>query len=199
MINTEFIIQYTNALYSTNSESAPRYEEFRDMFSSGQLYSKEWIMREIVKIDAVRRCRHICVVGAWFGTLGMLLKYRFPSLNITMIDLDPRCKEFIDKLTYGDPLVNAVTDDMYQHDYGNFDFVINTSCEHITNIKEWLSLIPKGKTVILQSNNFKKGNGHINCADNEDEFATQTDLVNILYKGKLEMPMYTRFMIIGQT
>jgi hypothetical protein len=199
MITSEFIIQYTNALYSTPTELAPRYDEFRDMFSSGQIYSKEWIINEIVKIDAIRKCKHICIVGAWFGTLGMMLKYRFPGLNITMIDIDPRCKEFIDNVTYGNTSMHAVTYDMYGYDYGTFDFIINTSCEHITNTKEWLDTIPKGKIVILQSNNFDTVEDHINCVSDEDEFVKQTELTKILYKGKLEMPMYTRFMVIGQT
>ncbi len=37
MITSQFMIQFTNALYSTPEEYAPRYDEFRDMFSSGQI------------------------------------------------------------------------------------------------------------------------------------------------------------------
>jgi len=198
MIDADLIIKYTNSLYATPTEDAPRYDEFRDMFSSGQIYSKEWILRELVRLDPIHQNKHFCVAGAWFGTLGMMLKARFPSIYVTMMDIDPRCEKFIHNMIYDNGFMKVVTDDMYKY-YYNEDFIINTSCEHIPDIKTWLDLIPKGRTVILQSNNFKEGNGHINCVSNEDEFVEQTGLTNILYKGKLEMPMYTRFMIIGIT
>jgi hypothetical protein len=53
--------------------------------------------------------------------------------------------------------------------------------------------------VILQSNNYLKGNGHINCVHSEEEFVKQTGLSNIIYSGELKMSMYTRYMVIGKT
>jgi len=197
MITSKFIIQYTDALYSTPVEFAPRYDEFRDMFSSGQIYSKEWILKELVNLNPIHHNRSFCIAGAWFGTLGLMLKYRFPNTSITILDIDPHYEKFIRNMIWNNNSMKAVTEDMYKYSY-NEDFVINTSCEHIPDIKSWLSLIPKGKTIILQSNNFKEGNGHINCVSDEFEFIKQTGLTTILYKGKLEMPMYTRFMIIGK-
>lgn len=198
MIDSSFIIKYTNALYSTPTEFAPRYDEFRDMFSSGQILSKEWIIEKLHNIDPVQNNKQFVIVGAWYGTLGMMIKKKFSSTKVTMLDIDPRCEKFIHNMIYNNSDLKSITGDMYRHSYTE-DVIINTSCEHIEDVKEWLSLIPKNKIVVLQSNNYLKGNGHINCVNNTTEFIEQANLSNILYSGELIMPMYTRYMIIGKT
>lgn len=198
MIDSDFIISYTNALYSTPAEYAPRYDEFRDMFSSGQIRSKEWIIRELARLDPVQRQKKIIVAGAWFGTLGMMIKYRFPSTLVTMLDLDPRCEKFIHNMIYDNSSLSCITEDMYRHHYTE-DIIINTSCEHIENVSEWVNCIPKDRMVILQSNNYTEGNGHINCVHGEEEFIKQAALSKVLYSGELKLPMYTRYMVIGIT
>src|ERR1035437_5987429 len=115
MIDSSFIIRYTNALYSASVESSPRYDEFRDMFSSGQIYSKEWIIRELAKIDSAHQGKSFVIAGAWFGTLGMMIKSSFPATKVTMLDIDPRCEKFIHHMIYNDPSLKAITDDMYAY------------------------------------------------------------------------------------
>lgn len=198
MINSQFIIQYTDALYSTPVEYAPQYDEFRDMFSSGQLKSKEWLIQELVKLDPIHLNKSFAIAGAWFGTLGMMIKYCLPSVRVNMIDIDPRCEKFVHRMIYDNGAMNYTTADMYEYRYTE-DVIINTSCEHITDLREWVNIIPRGRTVILQSNNYRSGNGHVNCVDSEEELDQQSGLSKIFYKGKLEMPMYSRFMVIGVT
>lgn len=196
MIDSKFIIQYTNALYSTPAEFAPRYDEFRDMFSSGQIRSKEWVIHELTKLNLPPN-RVYAIAGAWFGTLGMMIKWKFTDARVNMIDIDTRCSKFIHNLIYDNPAMNCITADMYEYVYKE-DIIINTSCEHIENVREWLNVIPEQKIVILQSNNYTAGSGHINCVNSELEFLKQTSLSDIYYSGKLELPMYTRYMIIGK-
>lgn len=198
MIDSSFIIKYTNALYSTAPEDAPRYDEFRDMFSSGQIYSKEWVIRELARIDPIHQGKSFIVAGAWYGTLGMMIKWRFPGANVAMLDIDPRCGRFIQNMIYDNKSLTSITDDMYRYSYHE-DVIINTSCEHISNVQEWLAILPKDRTVVLQSNNYLAGNGHINCVSSIEEFIKQTGLQNIIYSGELVLPIYTRYMIIGKT
>ena len=201
-IDANFIIKYTNALYSTSSEYAPTYDEFRDMFSSGQIRSKQWILRQLAVLDlytnSYYRDKEFIIVGSWFGTLGIMIKEYFRKSKVTMLDIDPRCEKFINNIIYDDDDLKCLTKDMYEHSYKE-DVIINTSCEHIEDIKEWLLCIPLNRTVILQSNNFIEGKDHINCVNSVDEFISQAGLVDILYSGELKMPMYTRYMIIGKT
>lgn len=194
MIDTDFIIRYTNALYSTPPKYAPRYDEFRDMFSSGQIKSKEWAVEELQKLDF--GIHNAAIMGCWYGTLGLMLKNAFPKLFLELVDIDPRCEKFNEKIFYDVPYVNLHTMDMYDWQ-GTEDLIINTSCEHIPDLQDWLLFMPEGTMVLLQSNNYIAGNGHINCVNSKEEFITQSGLRNILYSGELVMPMYTRYMIIG--
>lgn len=197
MIDSEFIIKYTNALYSTRTESAPRYDEFRDMFSSGQIKSKEWILNELFNLGKRISGRSILVAGAWYGTLGMMLKKEYPDAKITMLDIDPRCKEFVQNMIYNMSDINYITIDMFNYVYTE-DIIFNTSCEHIEDLPKWISLIPSKRIVVLQSND-RKYDDHINCPDNLEHFIEQANLSKVLYSGKLELPEYNRFMIIGLT
>jgi hypothetical protein len=193
MIDSSFIIRYTNGLYSTPTESAPRYDEFRDMFSSGQIASKEWAVKELSKLDIVNTNSKILIVGSWFGTLGLMLQKQFPNINLKLIDIDPRCEIFLKNI--GMP---ASTVDMYYYQYTE-DIVVNTSCEHISNLEDWIKLVPKGTLFLLQSNNNREYADHINCVDSIEDFVLKSGLKKILYSGELKMPMYTRYMILGKS
>ena len=197
MIDSRFIIRYTNGLYTTDAANAPTYEEFRDMFSSGQIISKEWAVNELQKLGTIRT-QNVIIVGAWYGTLGLMLKNAFPTITLTLLDIDPRCKNFIDNITYNENNIFAITQDMYEYKYTE-NVVVNTSCEHIPNVRWWLDMIPRNTIVVLQSNNFITGADHINCVASKEAFEKQTQLSEILYSGELVTPMYTRFMIIGKT
>jgi hypothetical protein len=171
----------------------------RDMFSMGQLKSKEWLIDAILDVDPNISGKSLVIVGSWFGTLGLMLRNAFPYIEtIRLVDIDPRCKKFVDNITYGNRQLKSITENMYKYHYTE-DFIVNTSCEHILDLKEWLNLIPQGKTVILQSNNYTEGVGHINCVFNKEAFIKQSGLTDILYSGELVMPMYTRYMVIGTT
>jgi hypothetical protein len=196
MIDSDIIIKYTNSLYGVAPEYAPTYNEFRDMFSAGQLKSKEWMVERLMQLNSISDER-IIITGSWFGTLGVLLKKQFPNVKLVFLDIDPRCKIYMDSILYTMDNCVAVTQDMYDHYYDE-DIVINTSCEHIPNVKWWLHKIPKGTMVALQSNNFASADDHINCVNSLQEFKDQTMLTQVLFAGELETPMYTRYMIIGR-
>lgn len=198
MIDTNFITRYTTGLYSTSLVSAPRYDEFRDMFSAGQLHSKEWLVSELDKLNLVQSTTSLVIVGSWYGTLGFMLNQKYPYVNITMIDIDARCTHFVKNISHDIKNLHAHTVDMFDYQYRE-NIVINTSCEHIRDISKWISLIPVGTVVVLQSNNYVSGVGHLSCAKSLQEFQDQCNLPEIIYSGQLEMPVYTRYMIIGKT
>lgn len=195
MIDSSFIIDYTNALYSADKSVCPTYNEFRDMFSSGQIKSKQWAVQQLSEITD--REENILVVGSWYGTLGMMLTRLYPYSKITLLDIDPRCSEFTKNVFCKIPNVHSITQDMYLHCYTE-SLIVNTSCEHISSLKDWLNLLPTGTRVLLQSNNSDKIEGHINCSQSISEFIEKADLSEIEYSGELVLPMYTRYMIIGK-
>lgn len=197
MIDNKFIITFTNGLYTTDADSAPRYDEFRDMFSSGQLLSKQWAVSELSKIIKIQP-RSMIITGSWFGTLGLLMKYQFPTCRIVLLDIDPRCEKYITNIVYNYPDIVPITGDMYDYKYVE-EIVVNTSCEHIPDVRKWLNLLPPRTTVVLQSNNFFAGHDHVNCVNSVSEFMKQTNLSDYQFSGEFKTPMYTRYMLIGLT
>ena len=79
------------------------------------------------------------------------------------------------------------------------DIVINTSCEHMWNMKD---LKLEGNILYaFQSNNFTPETAHINCPKNLEDFKNQVELKEIEFEG--EIPFhdhkddYKRFLLIG--
>jgi len=202
MIDTQFIIRYTDGLYSCDPDYAPTYQEFRDMFSSGQLKSKIWLVDELKALGIVN-IQNLIVCGCWFGTLAFMLRKAFPDIAITCLDIDPRCEKFIDSMIYTSERskFQILREDMFDYTYIDEDIIVNTSCEHIENLGDWLDMLEGQKIVVLQTNNFRDCEGHINCVDSLSEFKEKVGpyVQDILYEGLLTTPMYTRFMIIART
>ena len=109
----------------------------------------------------------------------------------------------------------ATTQDILDIDYNNFcyksirsngskcdlvdtaDTIINTSCEHILDFANWYDKIPKGKLVVLQSNDFIDVDEHVNCVKDSLHFEQMAPLSKVLFTGELDIEKYTRYMRIG--
>jgi len=77
------------------------------------------------------------------------------------------------------------------------DTIVNTSCEHLTGFDGWWLKVPRGKLVVVQSNNYFDHVEHVNCVSSLSEFAEQTPMDKVWFEGSLELPIYTRYMRIG--
>jgi hypothetical protein len=196
----DFLLKYTTALYHAPQGSVPRYDEFRDMFSRGQVLSKEWLVKEALSLLSLDKTQ-VCIVGSWFGTLAYHLHDAFPSAKINCLDIDPRCEIFLNHLAFaGADLewLKAITGDMHHYSYRE-DVVINTSCEHLQDVRGWLRRIPSGTKVVLQSNNYPH-NQHLSTSKNLNEFYALVSPLfsHCFFQGELELDIYKRFMLIGE-
>ncbi len=171
-----------------------------DAFWSGQLRSKEWLINcldEHVHVQST-----IDIHGGWVGVLAsMIFQSNIPCSYIRSVDIDPLCEftaNIMNQIEYNSGRFKAITADM-TNIRSDTDIVINTSCEHITQDQYdlWLTGLRQDAIIVLQSNNYNIPE-HIRIAKSLDEFVEQSELTNILYKGELELPLYTRYMIIGQ-
>ena len=93
--------------------------------------------------------RHAAILGGWYGVLAAMLLEdpRFSIGTLESIDIDPAVAVVAETLNRGaNGRFRAVTADMYAIDYARLgaDLVVNTSCEHIADLREWLDLLPKG-------------------------------------------------------
>lgn len=144
----------------------------------------------------------IWIVGGWYGTLAAMLfdDPRYSIRSIESFDIDPDAAPVARTLLSSmDVAFTATTADMYTLDYRAHepDLVINTSCEHIGNLRGWLRLLPSGTRVLLQSNDYFAEPSHVSCVASLEAFIELAQLVDLLYAGELPTRNYRRFMLIG--
>jgi len=195
-LDAEVLTRYTNALYVPGP--TPTFDEFRDMFSTGQVLSKLWALSELDNQGLSLSVDSVLIAGAWYGTLGVMLNKLWPEFRINLLDIDANCMLILNNIVHDLANITPITHDMHCYNYVE-DLIINTSCEHIPDLNEWLSLIPKDKFVLLQSNNCIDIHGHINCVNSVEQFKNQANLSEVLYADEFDLGMYTRYMIIGLT
>ncbi len=170
-----------------------------DAFWSGQLKSKEWLITNLR--NHVKKFVTVDIHGGWVGTLASLLfQSDVPVINIRSIDIDPTCEPIAVMMNKQEEIVGkfrAVTADMCGI-RSDADVIINTSCEHITQEQYdlWLSGMPYNSLLVLQSNNYNIPE-HVRIANSMEEFKKQCG-INVIWAGELELPLYTRYMVIGK-
>ena len=194
-IDTEHLHYWMQAI-----RQSPDPMRTMDAFWSGQLNSKEWLITNLSK--NVKKVVSIDIHGGWVGVLAsMLFQSDIYIKHIRSVDIDPTCESIANMMNKKEEIAGmfrAVTSDMCEI-RSDADVIINTSCEHITQdqYELWVSGMPRNSLLVLQSNNYNI-NEHVRIANNLDEFKDQCQLGSILYAGELDLPLYKRFMIIGQ-
>lgn len=209
--NTQFVAAFKN-FFVNNIE----YD--KDCFSRGQLKSKLWLINELKHLNVELGTVFLC--AGWYATLAtMIFESGMQVDKIRSFDIDPNVWKIAE--VFNKPWVmdkwkfKATTKDIMSIDYNCFSYstlrsddteaaitdipntIINTSCEHLDDFIGWYSKIPNGKLVILQANDFHDVEEHVNTYNNLDEFKASAPMSELLYAGKLELPKYTRFMLIG--
>ena len=193
-IDTEHLHFWMNAIRESNNPMRTL-----DAFWSGQMKSKEWLIDNLEPF--ITTPSRIEIHGGWVGVLAsMIFQSKIPACYIASVDIDPLCEHVATMMNKGEEIAGrfqAITGDMCNL-ISLVDVVINTSCEHITQeqYNTWLSNRTTDQLLVLQSNNYMIEE-HIRPATSLDEFKEQCVLSNILWAGELELPLYTRWMIIG--
>lgn len=178
---------------------SPDPQRTLDAFWCGQMLSKEWLIDNLRPF--VTELSSVDIHGGWVGVLAsMLFQSKLPISHINSIDIDPDCESLaktMNQIEFEQGRFSAVTHDMCDY-ISKADIVINTSCEHITQNQYdiWLDNLGVDKIIVLQSNNYQIPE-HIRTADSLDHFISQSN-INVLWSGELQLPLYKRFMIIGQ-
>ena len=170
-----------------------------DAFWQGQLRSKEWLISALEKHS--KTPASIEIHGGWVGVLAsMLFQSDIPITHISSVDIDPLCQHVATMMNKKEEMegrFRAITGDMCNL-ISFVDVVINTSCEHITQAqyKTWLGKRQDNQLLVLQSNNYKIDE-HVRIANSLEEFKNQCG-IDVYWAGELELPLYTRWMIIGK-
>jgi len=189
-----------------------------DCFSRGQLKSKLWLVEELKNTGRSLGTVYLC--AGWYASLAtMLFENNFHIDKIRSFDIDETCvsvaETFNNKWLIDEWKFKATTKDIFDINYKSHKYntvksdgsveeilespttIINTSCEHINNFDKWYSMIPKGKLLILQTNNFFSIKEHVNCSNSIDDFSENTPMRKTLFEGELDLGEYKRLMKIG--
>jgi hypothetical protein len=200
-----FTARIAGILYDPFVKEHLPLSELRDAISDGQLLSKNWLVETLVDLNESGKIKldknkplTVAILGGWLGTLALMINVRELPFKITSIDLDARANTIAEKLNY-DFDFNTSNEDMYNVDYSKYDIIINTASEHIPSISEWRSMIPKGKIIIVQNNNFLEGEGHISNVENSAQLGEHLNLQELFYEGTRRFKQYDRYMLIGKT
>ena len=194
IVDTEHLHHWMQAIRQSNNPMRTM-----DAFWRGQIQSKEWLIGALEEI--ILNPVSIDIHGGWVGLLASLLfQSKLSVKNIRSVDIDPLCEHTantMNQIEFEQGRFKAVTGNMVNM-RSDSDILINTSCEHITQDEYdiWSSGIRHNTIVVLQSNNYNIPE-HIRTANSLDEFVSQSNLKNILFKGELKLPLYDRYMIIG--
>lgn len=192
-LDIDHVLYWMDAIRS--SDNANRTLE---AFWKGQIKSKLWLienLRPFVKLPSTLE-----IHGGWVGVLSsMLFQSGLPIVKINSIDIDPDCEStaiLMNRIENMQGKFQAVTCNMIDHNIDS-DVVINTSCEHISqqDYEMWLDKVPIHSLLVLQSNNYSIDE-HVRTASSLEDFQKQSK-INVLYSGQLELPLYTRYMLIG--
>ena len=165
--------------------------------SFNQERCKDWLIEKSEPYLQALDDPKICVAAGWYGLLASKLR-DFTNNEIVSFDIDPKCKTIGKKLYSDDYGITFKTKDIKEFYPNEYDMLVCTSCEHITDddLNNFLSRGKKSSLVILQSNNYFDLEEHINCKNNIGEFEWSVN-IETLYRGELDMGKYTRYMLIG--
>jgi SAM-dependent methyltransferase len=170
-----------------------------------QVRSKLWLIDELIRLRDLDGATLI-VLGAWYGILPLLVNWRLerPPARMVCIDIST------DACTLGRQVIGALYDNVEYLVADAMDLnypawardpslvVVNTICEHLSDAAGWWTRIPAGQLAVLQSNNYDLCRDHINCVQSLEEMKAQTPFSRLLFEGVLPLPIFDRYMLIGQ-
>ena len=187
-IDTEHLHHWMQAIRQSKDP-----QRVLDAFWAGQIKSKEWLIENLR--PHVTKEVTIDIHGGWVGVLAsMLFQSGLPIGKIRSVDIDHDVQDTANTMNKGEEI-----DGKFTALLANMcDIIINTSCEHISQPQydQWLANRMPNALLVLQSNNYQIEE-HVRIAQSLDEFKQQSN-IDVVWQGELELPLYTRYMLIGK-
>ena len=175
-----------------------KFKDYSEAIFESQIDGKEWLCQELKKV-MVADIKHISIMAGWYGLVSVPILYKhFGEINIDLYDVDEYTTDISRHMFRDYPKVNVHTNDVVFDDIEyKGDVIINTSCEHMMDMR-LITEQNKGKVFVLQSNNNKNVKWlHINCVEDTGELVEQSGLTEILFQGAIPLYGFKRVMVIG--
>jgi hypothetical protein len=173
-----------------------------DSYSPNQFKSKELLINHIESLNILNNESDITILGSWYGSI--LIPAFKRVKRITVIDIDETVLGISKNRLFNHyNNLDFITSDVFSKNrFGrimNSDLIINTSCEHMKQMKELEPLKNSKSYFAFQSNNMFDIPTHINCVNNIDEFKEQLPSnAKIIIEDHITDNRGTRFLLIGQ-
>ena len=181
-----------------------------DSMNRSQLESKLWIIQELIKLEI--KPKRVAILAGWYSQyiIPLLIEHGVEFIYNFEIDRDAKDisykfnKRYKDQEKYQCHITDIMFKEIWrkEENYGAFDVLINTSCEHMFPMRRFRELnknLSGNLIYVLQSTNEDKYEDHINCVSGPEELAEQAELINVVYSGtKVLDNGMKRFMVIGK-
>ena len=181
-----------------------------DSMNQSQLESKLWIIQELIKLEI--KPKRVAILAGWYSQyiIPLLIEHGVEFIYNFEIDRDAKDisykfnKRYKDQEKYECHITDIMFKEIWrkEENYGAFDVLINTSCEHMFPMRRFRELnknLSGNPIYVLQSTNEDKYEDHINCVSGPEELAEQAELINVVYSGtKVLDNGMNRFMVIGK-
>ena len=171
-----------------------------DSFSNNQVLAKKTLIKNLDQY--ITEDSNVAILGSWYASI--LLPLLHDKVNeIWPIDIDEQAIKigknmFFPNLENVKWAVGDVFEKSIAKDYEKINVIINTSCEHMSPMKEWKYWWPD-MIFALQSNNMFGIEGHINCVNSIDEFEDQLpEGVKVVFREEIKDTRGTRYMLVGK-
>ena len=173
-----------------------------DSYSPNQFKTKERLIGHIRDLNVVNEQSEITILGGWYGSI--LIPAFKEAKRISLIDLDKQVVSIAKQRLFKHyENLDFITSDVFDDNrYGRIRYanlIINTSCEHMKDMKELKALQDSNAYFAFTSNNMFDIEGHTNCVNNIEQFEQQMpDNAKVLVRDSITDDRGTRFMLIGK-
>jgi hypothetical protein len=175
-----------------------KYKDYSEAVFDTQIESKEWLCHKLKKVKP--DVKHISILASWYGLVAVPFLYEtFGEIDIDLYDVDEYTTDIANFIWKDYPKVNVHTKDVVFDDIDyKGEVIINTSCEHMMDMK-YITKNYDDKLFVFQSNDNSNVKWlHINCAMNQGELIEQAGLTDIKYAGSKVIYEHKRIMVIGK-
>ena len=181
-------------------------KEIYDSFSNNQMSAKTALLDAVDNLNILDKSSAVFIWGAWYGSI-LIPKLANKVKKIIAIDIDQRPLSISKNRIFNNfKNIEYICKDVfeqYSNEYLDAKLIINTSCEHMQQMKDWPwfryssmatdTEYPKGYSdarpdrkkiykspklssdcyFAFQSNNMFNIRGHINCVSSLEDFKLQ--------------------------
>jgi hypothetical protein len=208
-IDINFFLHIMDLLTSPSGMIKRNLSDIVDSFNSHQYVSKIHLINELEKSNILNKDLNVAIFGSWYGSIFCsVLSDKVKKINCfdrvhETIEIGKKIFNSVDNVSF---IKADVLSDDIDEVLSEFNLIINTSCEHMKQLREWyyFDSVKNGTYFALQSNNMFDIEDHTNCVNSLNDFINQLPQgLEIMYSDSIKVPGWEdrnglRFTVIAR-